>query len=162
LQQTCNSQPESCCKRFATENDNQDGHDMDANKTARKKALTPKESTFARLYVETGNATEAYRQAYDHNGNDATACRGAHDVLHRETVAAYVADLQAEHRERHKVTVDGLTWELEKARILAMDAGNAAAAVQAIMGKAKLHGLLVDRTQIDERPHISFKMVAPV
>jgi len=128
----------------------------------RRKALTPKESAFARLYVETGNATEAYRQAYDHNGNDTTACNDAHDVLHRKTVAAYVADLQAEHRERHKVTVDGLTWELEKARILAMDAGNAAAAVQAIMGKAKLHGLLVDRTQIDERPHISFKMVAPV
>ncbi|MAF08710.1 MAG: hypothetical protein CL389_12775 [Acidiferrobacteraceae bacterium] len=74
-------------------------------------------------------------------------------------MAAYVADLQAEHRERDKVTVDGLTWELEKARILAMDSGNAAAAAQAIMGKAKLHGLLVDRTQIEERPHISFKMV---
>jgi len=40
-----------------------------------------------------------------------------------------------------------------------MDVRNAAAAVQAIMGKAKLHGLLVDRTQIEERPHISFKMV---
>ncbi len=135
---------------------------MDANMTARKKALTPKENTFARLYVETGNATEAYRQAYDHNGNDATACRGAHDVLHRQTVAAYVGDLQAEHRERHKVTVDQLTDQLEKARQVAMDNRNAAAAVQAIMGKAKLHGLLVDRTQIEERPHISFKMVGPV
>ncbi|MBT5226845.1 MAG: terminase [Proteobacteria bacterium] len=135
---------------------------MDANMTARKKALTPKESTFARLYVETGNATEAYRQAYDHNGNDATACRGAHDVLHRQTVAAYVANLQAEHRERHKVTVDQLTDQLEKARQVAMDARNAAAAVQAIMGKAKLHGLLVDRTQIEERPYVSFKMVGPM
>ena len=65
---------------------------MDANMTARKKALTPKENTFARLYVETGNATEAYRQAYNHNGNDATACRGAHDVLHRPAVEAYVRD----------------------------------------------------------------------
>ena len=134
---------------------------MDANKMARKKALTPKESTFARLYVETGNATEAYRQAYDHNGNDATACRGAHDVLHRQTVAAYVGDLQAEHRERHKVTVDQLTDQLEKARQVAMDARNAAAAVQAIMGKAKLHGLLVDRTQIEERPYVSFPLIAP-
>ena len=135
---------------------------MDANMTARKKALTPKESTFARLYVETGNATEAYRQAYDHNGNDATACRGAHDVLHRPAVEAYVGDLQAEHRERHKVTVDQLTDQLEKARQVAMDNRNAAAAVQAIMGKAKLHGLLVDRTQIEERPHVSFKMVGPM
>ena len=43
-----------------------------------------------------------------------------------------------------------------------MDARNAAAAVQAIMGKAKLHGLLVDRTQIEERPYVSFQMIAPV
>ena len=135
---------------------------MDANMTARKKALTPKESTFARLYVETGNATEAYRQAYDHNGNDATACRGAHDVLHRPAVETYVRDLQAEHRERHKVTVGQLTDQLEKARQVAMDNRNAAAAVQAIMGKAKLHGLLVDRTQIEERPYVSFQMIAPV
>ncbi len=60
------------------------------------------------------------------------------------------------------MTVDGLTWELEKARQVAMDARNAAAAVQAIMGKAKLHGLLVDKQEINERPHISFKMVAPM
>ena len=45
---------------------------------------------------------------------------------------------------------------------LAMDVRNAAAAVQAIMGKAKLHGLLVDRTQIEERPYVSFQMIAPV
>ena len=91
-----------------------------------------------------------------------TTKAGPAGVLHRQTVAAYVGDLQAEHRERHKVTVDQLTDQLEKARQVAMDNRNAAAAVQAIMGKAKLHGLLVDRTQIEERPHISFKMVGPV
>ena len=74
---------------------------------------------------------------------------------------ALVTDLQGEHRDRHKVTIDGLTWELEKARSLAMDSGNAAAAVQAIMGKAKLHGLLLDRAQIAQSPHVSFKMVGP-
>ncbi len=120
---------------------------------------TPKELQFATAYIETGNAAEAYRLAYDTSGNDATARRNAFTVLHRARVTAQGAQLQADHRERHKVTVDGLTWELEKARILAMDSGNAAAAVQAIMGKAKLHGLLVDRTQIEERTHISFKMV---
>ena len=79
-------------------------------------------------------------------------------MLHRPAVEAYVGALQAEHRERHKVAVD----QLEKARQVAMDARNAAAAVQAIMGKAKLHGLLVDRTQIEERPYVSFQMIAPV
>jgi hypothetical protein len=42
-----------------------------------------------------------------------------------------------------------------------MDVRNAAAAMQAIMGKAKLHGLLVDRTQIEERPYVRFQMIAP-
>ncbi len=131
------------------------------NKTATKQ-LTPKERDFALAYIETGSATKAYRQAYDHNGNDATARRCGHAVLHRSKVAALVTDLQVEHRERHKVTVDQLTAQLEKARQVAMDNRNAAAAVQAIMGKAKLHGLLVDRTQIEERPHVSFQMIAPV
>ena len=134
---------------------------MDANMTARKKTLTPKESAFARLYVETGNATEAYRQAYDHNGNDATACRGAHDVLHRPTVEAYVAGLQAEHRTRHNVTVDRLTEELEIARQLALQNKSASAAVSATMGKARLHGLLVDKQEQIQRPSVSFQMILP-
>jgi len=87
---------------------------------------------------------------------------GPAGVLHRPAVKTYVRGLQAEHRARHKVTVDQLTDQLEKARQVAMDARNAAAAVQAIMGKAKLHGLLVDKQEINERPHISFKMVGPV
>ena len=134
---------------------------MDANMTATKQ-LTPKERDFALAYIETGSAAKAYRQVYDHNGNDATARRCGHAVLHRSKVVALITDLQTNHRERHKVTVDGLTWELDKARTLAMDSGNAAAAVQAIMGKAKLHGLLVDKQEINERPHISFKMVGPM
>jgi phage terminase small subunit len=124
--------------------------------------LTPKERNFALAYIETGSAAKAYRQAYDHNGNDATARRCGFTVLHKAKVMALVTDLQAEHRDRHKVTIDGLTWELEKARSLAMDSGNAAAAVQAIMGKAKLHGLLLDRAQIVKSPHVRFKMVGPV
>lgn len=130
------------------------------NKTTTTK-LTPKERNFALAYIETGSAAKAYRQAYDHNGNDATARRCGFTVLHKAKVMAFVADLQEEHRDRHKVTIDGLTWELEKARSVAMDSGNAAAAVQAIMGKAKLHGLLLDRAQIVQSPHVSFKMLGP-
>ena len=58
---------------------------------------------------------------------------------------ALVTDLQAKHCDRHKKTIDGLTWGLEKARSLAMDSGNSAAGVLHIMVKAKLDGLLLDR-----------------
>jgi phage terminase small subunit len=44
------------------------------------------------------------------------------------------------------VTVESLTKELDEARLHALkDEKGASAAVAAIMGKAKLHGLLVDK-----------------
>ena len=51
-------------------------------------------------------------------------------------------------RERHEVTIDGLTKELELARLKASEAGQASAMVAATMGKAKLHGLLTDKKEI--------------
>ncbi len=123
---------------------------------------TPKEFRFAMAYVESGNAAEAYRLAYDTSGNDATARRNAFTVLHRPRVTAEIERLQSEHRARHNVTVDRLTEELEIARQLALQNKSASAAVSATMGKARLHGLLVDKQEINERPHISFKMVGPM
>ena len=43
--------------------------------------------------------------------------------------------------------MDNLTTELEAARESAMSTGQISAAVSAIMGKAKLHGLIVDKQE---------------
>ena len=51
-------------------------------------------------------------------------------------------------QERHSITVDSLTDELENARKTAQEAGQASAMVAATMVKAKLHGLLTDKAQI--------------
>jgi phage terminase small subunit len=122
---------------------------------------TPKELQFATAYIETGNAAEAYRLAYDTSGNDATARRNAFTVLHRPRVTAEIERLQSEHRTRHNVTVDRLTEELEIARQLALQNKNASAAVSATMGKARLHGLLVDKQEQIQRPNVSFQMILP-
>ena len=122
---------------------------------------TPKELQFAMAYVESGNAGEAYRVAYDTSGIDATARRNAFTVLHRPRVTGEVERLQAEHCERHKVTVDRLTEELEAARQLAFQNKSASAAVAATMGKARLHGLLVDKQELVQRPNVSFRMIMP-
>ena len=42
-----------------------------------------------------------------------------------------------------------------------MDTGNAAATVQAIMDKAKLYGMLVDKQELVQRPNVSFRMIMP-
>lgn len=112
--------------------------------------LTVKQEAFARAYVETGNASEAYRQAYNVgvNTKPETVWRKASELLSDGKVTARVDELQAEAKERTMITVESLTAELEQARILAMDDDKgASAAVSAVMGKAKLHGLLVEKAE---------------
>ena len=110
--------------------------------------LTPKQERVCLAYIETGNASEAYRRAYNAtNMKPATIHREAKVLTDNPKVRARLAEIQGAHQVRHNVTVDSITAELEEARRLAIANGQTSAAVQASMGKAKLHGLLVDRSE---------------
>jgi phage terminase small subunit len=112
------------------------------------KAITPKQLKFCQKYVETGNASEAYRQSYDIGTMKPESIhRKAKELLDNVKIAARIADIQAKHQKRHEVTVDSLTSELEEARSLALKTEQPAAMVSASLGKAKLHGMLVDRNE---------------
>lgn len=109
--------------------------------------LTPKQEAFCLSYMETGNASEAYRRAYDAKKmKPETVNRAAKELADHPKISARMAELQAEAKERAMVTVESLTRELEEARLLAMQEASPAPAVAATMGKAKLHGLLTDKT----------------
>tara|TARA_B100000959_G_scaffold258940_1_gene294184 strand:- start:638 stop:820 length:183 start_codon:yes stop_codon:yes gene_type:complete len=54
-----------------------------------------------------------------------------------------------------------VSLKLEAARQLAFQNKNASAAVAATMGKARLHGLLVDKQELVQRPNVNFRMVMP-
>ena len=111
-------------------------------------ALTPKQEAFALAYIETGNASEAYRRSYD-------AARSKPEVIHVNAckllastkVAIRVEELRQAIVDRSQITVDDLIRELEEARDGALNARTPqnAAAVAATMGKAKLLGFLTDR-----------------
>lgn len=106
--------------------------------------LTAKQEAFCLAYLETGNASEAYRKAYNaENMKPETVNRKAKELLDHGKISARVEALQEEHRERHKITVDDLLAELEEARQVALGQNNpqTSAAVAATMGKAKLLGL---------------------
>jgi len=112
--------------------------------------VTQKQEKFAQLYVERGNASEAYRQAYDVSPDckPETIWCNASKTLSDTKVSQRVMQLQHEHCDRHNITIDMLTEELNEARKLAMsDPKGASAAVSATMGKARLHGFLVDRKE---------------
>lgn len=112
--------------------------------------LTPKQEAFAQAYVETGNASEAYRRAYDVSptAKPNTIEKRACELLKNGKVAGRLEELQAAALERHEITVDSLVIELEEARVAAMkNPRGISAAVSATMGKAKLLGLVVDKTE---------------
>ncbi|RWF71878.1 terminase small subunit [Mesorhizobium sp.] len=116
--------------------------------------LTPKQEAFALAFIETGNASEAYRRTHD-VGEDtkpesiwASASRCLADVK----VQSRVKELQAEARDLMMISVGTLTDRLESARLHAMaDPKGASAAVSATMGMAKLHGLLVDKVAATDK-----------
>jgi len=113
-----------------------------------KSVLTPKQAAFCLAYIEMGNASEAYRQAYNAaNMLPETINRKAKAELDKGKIRARVQELQEAHCERHDVTVDSLTTELEADRKLARKNEQANAAISATMGVAKLHGLLTDKVQ---------------
>lgn len=113
--------------------------------------LTQQQEAFAAAYVETGNGSKAYRMAYDVGADTKpeTVWSNASRLLADSKVKARVKDLQAEARELLMVSVGTLTDELELARAKAMaEPKGASAAVSATLGKAKLHGLLIEKAEL--------------
>jgi len=105
--------------------------------------LTPKQENFCKLYIELGNASDAYRQSYDTKANSQSVNVRACELLKNSNVTVRIEQLQREAKEKHNITVEGLLTELEQARVsaLACDTPQASAAITATMGKAKLCGL---------------------
>lgn len=104
--------------------------------------LTPKQENFCLAYLETGNASEAYRRAYDADGMTPGSINvKASELLSNVKIAVRLDELREPILKRHAITVDDLLAELEEARRLALETEAPAPAVSATMGKAKLLGL---------------------
>lgn len=75
--------------------------------------LTPKQENFCNYYLETGNASEAYRRAYS-CGNMApdTINRKAIELLQNGKITARVGQLQAILQERSDISKDEAVREL--------------------------------------------------
>ena len=105
-------------------------------------ALTIKQEKFANLYIELGNASEAYRQSYNcQKMKDETVNRTANALLNNRKITARIDELRSELAKRHDITKDTLIIELEEARQMAKDTAKASSMVGATMGKARILGL---------------------
>ncbi|QDP60542.1 MAG: putative terminase small subunit [Prokaryotic dsDNA virus sp.] len=116
--------------------------------------LTQKQEAFALAYVETGNAAEAYRRAYDvaPDARDSWIYVEACQLLDHPKVSQRVEAAQAEAARLSMFTIKAAFDEYEEARQLAIKASNPSAAVSAVTGKVKLFGLEAPtRSRVDHR-----------
>ena len=117
--------------------------------------MTPKQELFAQVYLETSNASEAYKQAYNTQANANTVNRKASQLLKHPEVSTHIIELQNEQRKKHHLTLDDILQELEQSRLLALENIQCSAAISATMGKAKLLGL-DKKAGVNENPMTAF------
>ena len=105
---------------------------------------TVKKDKFARLVVELGDQSDAYRGAYNaKNMKPETVRKRAYELMKDGYVAGRIAELQAEAAKAHRCTVESLLIKLDTAYdvALASETPQCSAAVSAVMAQAKLCGL---------------------
>lgn len=112
--------------------------------------MTPKQEAFARAYVKTGNASEAYRQAgYSQAQSDEAIHQNASKLLTK--VLPRVEQLQQKVIERHDITIDTIAGMLKEDRDLARTHKQSGPAVTATMGLAKLYGLITEKREVTHK-----------
>ena len=113
--------------------------------------LTAKQEKFCQEYIKCGNQSEAYRLSYNVGKNTQPACiwTEACLLMADPKVSQRVFELQELAQERTLTTVDSLTEELNEAKELAKETKQSSAMTSAIMGKAKLHGLDIQKLDVN-------------
>lgn len=108
----------------------------------------PKHERFVQEIVKGKSQREAYRLAgYDAKADsvaDAAASRLLGDVKAR----ARLEELQGRVAEKAVVTAHSILQELDEARLMAKHLEQPSAMVAAIMGRAKVAGVVIDRKEV--------------
>lgn len=109
--------------------------------------LTDRQEQFCQQILIGKSGAEAYRIAYGAS-QKASESNGSR-LMASDRVQARIDQLRAFESAARRVSLPFLTGALYRVAGLAEGSGQHSAAVQALMGVAKLHGLLVDRQQVD-------------
>ena len=111
--------------------------------------LTKKQEDFALVYVETGNASDAYRRAYAVKSmTEKSINETASRLLKNVKVAARIAELRAPVVEKAGLTLEKHLDDLLRLRNMAVKDAKWTAAIQAEIARGKAAGLYVERTEL--------------
>lgn len=116
-----------------------------------KRPLTVKQEAFCLAYLETGNASEAYRRAYDAvKMKPATVNRKANELISDGKITARLDELRRPAVEKAQVTLECHLNDLKKLRDNAEAAGQFSAAISAEVARGKAAGLYSEKGKEDE------------
>ncbi len=112
--------------------------------------ITLKQEKFARRYIANGgNATEAYRAAYNCGKmSDATLWRKACEVKANGKVAAMISELKEQQSDFQQITLEEVGSGLRRAAALAESSGNAAALASSLEKLGRLAGLFIEKQRV--------------
>ena len=115
--------------------------------------LTIKQEKFALKYVETGNASEAYRYAYAvKKMTDKSVHEEACRLAATPKVSSRINELKEDLCKKNEITLDYITEGLKRAVEIADNKSESNNLRAAFVDIAKLHGLYVDRKVVQEVP----------
>lgn len=110
--------------------------------------LTIKQENFVLAYIETGNASEAYRRAYNASKmNEATINRNAKALLDSNKIATRIAELRKPVVEQVQITLKNHLEKLAELRDKADASEKWQAAIQAEIARGKASGLYIDKVE---------------
>lgn len=128
----------------------------------REMSLTQKQENFCLSYIETGNASEAYRRAYDaENMKEATVNNKSHVLLKNGDITARLSELRAPVVAKAQITLEQHLIDLKRLRDLAEASEKFGPAVQAEMARGKASGLYVDKTELTGKDGGPVEVIAP-
>src|SRR5215472_11577297 len=112
----------------------------------------PRHEAFVRYLLEGKTALDAYEAAgFKRDLGNASRLKARPDV------AARLAEMQNEIAATVPITIESLIGELEEVRSAATSKSQYAAAVRAVLGKAQLSGLLVERQKVEVSGSVAFE-----
>lgn len=111
--------------------------------------LTPKQEAFCLAYLETSNASEAYRRAYNAvRMKPETINRSAKELIDNPKIAARLDELRAPAVTAAQITYESHLRRLADLSAAAEAAEQFSAAITAEISRGKVAGLYIERTQV--------------
>lgn len=112
--------------------------------------LTAKQEAFCLAYLETGNASEAYRQAYNAKTNKPESIhRTAKEMLDNPKIASRLEELRAPVRKKALLTLESHLERLNHLSAMAEQAGQYGPAIKAEESRGKAAGLYVEKVELE-------------